>query len=121
MERNALELNNNNSDVEDRVKGEVIPVADNTAEAAMNRTLESEELERITPEPFEPAPEPRLATTGGLARKVTIYPALDVRKTKREERLRNKAEVEDRIARMVTDSAMRVEVAMEFDRNGKNF
>ena len=70
-------------------------------------------------------PEPRVATVTmggeGAVRKATIYPALDIRKTKREERLRKKAEVEDRIARMVTDSAMRDEVAMEFDRNGKTF
>jgi hypothetical protein len=43
-----------------------------------------------------------------------------MRKSKREERLKKKAEVEDKIARMVTDSAVRVEVAMEQDRHGKN-
>ena len=37
-----------------------------------------------------------------------------------EERQRKKAEVEGAIARMVTDSMMRVEVAMEKDRAGKN-
>jgi hypothetical protein len=86
----------------------------------------------ITPEPFEPAqqpatiamPEPRAATIaaegGGAVRKSTVYPALDIRKSKREERLKKKAKVEDKIARMVTDSAMRVEVAMEHDRHSKN-
>ena len=121
VERQALaELNNNDDGGEDKAKGEVIPVTDNADELDMNRTLESEELGWITPGPFEPAPEPKLATTGGAGRKAAVYPALDVRKTKREERLRRKAEVEDRIARMVTDSTMSVEVAMEFDRNGKN-
>ena len=48
------------------------------------------------------------------------YPALDIRNSRREERQRKKAEVEGAIARMVTDSMMRVEVAMEKDRAGKN-
>ena len=119
--------------------------ADNADEAALDYTLEYEEggdqdmetdgeqaAPMITPEPFEPAEqpaalavqEPRAAAIaaegGGAVRKSPVYPALDVRKSKREERLKKKAEVEDKIARMVTDSAMKVEVAMEHDRNGKN-
>ena len=146
IERDALEAAespDNNNDKE--FKANVTFEADNADEAALDYALEYEEggdqdmetdgeqaAPMITPEPFEPAEqpaalavqEPRAAAIaaegGGAVRKSPVYPALDVRKSKREERLKKKAEVEDKIARMVTDSAMKVEVAMEHDRKGKN-
>ena len=83
------------------------------------RTLESEPGWTM-PGPFEPAPEPRKSPTG-VEKRVVMFPAMDVRKSRREERLKRKAETKDRIARMVTDSAMKIEIAMEHDRNGKTF
>ena len=88
-------------------------------ESEADRTLESEPGWTM-PGPFEPAPEPRKSPTG-VEKKVVMFPAKDVRKSRREERLKRKAETEDRIARMVTDSAMKIEIAMEHDRNGKTF
>ena len=72
------------------------------------------------PGPFEPALEPRKSPTG-VEKRVVMFPAMDVRKSRREERLKHKAETEDRSARMVTESAMKIEIAMEHDRNGKTF
>ena len=142
-----MEANNNNPGDQEKdakvAKGVTFETVA-TAGAVLDSKVEQEELGtemetdseqaavEMKPEPFEPArqattsasPEPRpdgLATEGGGAvRKLVNYPALDIRKSKREERQRKKAEVEDAIARMVKDSAMRVEVAMEMDRNGKN-
>ena len=137
--------NNNLCDHDKDAKVGVTFKTDTTAEAVQDNRAEQEELgatemetdseqaaSTVTPEPFEPAEQPAASASpepssdtlaaegGGAVRKSTIYPALDIRKSKREERQRKKAEVEDKIARMVTDSAMRVEVAMELDRNGKN-
>ena len=106
---------NNNKREEEANKARSDEVA--MVESETDRTLESEPG-WTKPGPFEPAPEPQKSPTG-TEKKVTMFPALDVRKTKREERLKRKQETEDKIARMVTDSAMKVEVAMEHDRNGK--
>ena len=57
----------------------------------------------------------------GPEKRTVTFPAIDVRKSRRDERLRHKAEIEDKIARMITDSTMKIEVAMEYDRNGEPF
>ena len=142
-----MEANNNNAgdpETEAKMAKSVTFEMVATAGAVLDTKVEQEELGtemetdseqaavETQPEPFEPArqaattasPEPMpdgLATEGGGAvRKLVNYPALDVRNLRREERQRKKAEVEGAIARMVTDSMMRVEVAMEKDRAGKN-
>jgi hypothetical protein len=143
-----METANNNlcdHDKDPKVAKGVTFKTDTKAEAVQDSRAEQEELSateietdseqaaiQMTPEPFEPAgqpaasasPEPRSDTLaaegGGAVRKSVNYPDLDIRKSKREERQRKKAEVEGAIARMVTDSAMREEVAMEMDQNGKN-
>ena len=68
------------------------------------------------PEPCEPELG---KSPGGPDRKTVTFPNLDVRRHRRDERLRKKAELEDQIARMIMDSSMKVELAMEHDRNGK--
>ena len=136
VERGAMEANNNHGDKETDAKTAkgVTFVLDNKVEQEeLGMDTDSEQAAvKPQPEPFEPArqatttasPEPRpdgLATGGGGAvGKSVNYPALDIRNSRREERQRKKAEVEGAIARMVTDSMMRVEVAMEKDRAGKN-
>ena len=137
VERGAMEANNNPGDQETDAKTAkgVTFVLDNKVEQEeLGMDTDSEQAAvKPQPEPFEPAaatttaspePEPRpdgLATGGGGAvGKSVNYPALDIRNSRREERQRKKAEVEGAIARMVTDSMMRVEVAMEKDRAGKN-
>ena len=86
-------------------------------ESEMDQTLESEPG-CMGPGPFEP--DLRKSPVGPERRTVT-FPAIDVRKSRRDERLRRKAEIEEKIARMITDSTMKIEVAMEYDRNGKPF
>ena len=146
VERGAMEANNNPGDQETDAKTAKGVTFETVAAAGavLDNKVEQEELGtemetdseqaavKTQPEPFEPArqatttasPEPRpdgLATEGGGAvRKLVNYPALDIRNSRREERQRKKAEVEGAIVRMVTDSMMRVEVAMEKDRAGKN-
>ena len=146
VERGAIEENNNpgNKEKDDKTANGVTFETVAAEGAVLDSKVEQEELGtemetdseqaaiKTKPEPFEPArqatttasPEPRpdgLATEGGGAvRKLVNYPALDIRNSRREERQRKKAEVEGAIARMVTDSMMRVEVAMEKDRAGKN-
>ena len=137
VERGAMEANNNHGDKETDAKTAtgVTFVLDNKVEQEeLGMDTDSEQnTVKPQPEPFEPAaatttaspePEPRpdgLATGGvGAVGKSVNYPALDIRNSRREERQRKKAEVEGAIARMVTDSMMRVEVAMEKDRAGKN-
>ena len=146
VERGAMEANNNNPGDQEKDAKTAKGVTFETVAAAgavLDNKVEQEELGMDTdseqntvkpqPEPFEPAaatttaspePEPRpdgLATGGvGAVGKSVNYPALDIRNSRREERQRKKAEVEGAIARMVTDSMMRVEVAMEKDRAGKN-
>ena len=137
VERGAMEANNNHGDKETDAKTAkgVTFVLDNKVEQEeLGMDTDSEQTTvKPQPEPFEPAaatttaspePEPRpdgLATGGvGAVGKSVNYPALDIRNSRREERQRKKAEVEGAIARMVTDSMMRVEVAMEKDRAGKN-
>ena len=115
-ERLALEqseTNNNEEEVVKQTETEGVAVE----ESEVDRTLESEPGWTV-PGPFEP--EQRKSPTGPERRAVT-FPAIDVRKSRRDERLRRKAETEDKIARMITDSAMKIEVAMEYDRNGKTF
>ena len=115
-ERLALEKTEENNNKEEEVKQtETEGVA--VEESEVDRTLESEPGWTV-PGPFEP--EQRKSPTGP-ERRVVTFPAIDVRKSRRNERLRRKAETEDKIARMITDSAMKIEVAMEYDRNGKTF
>ena len=49
-----------------------------------------------TPGPFEPAPVPRKSPTGA-EKKVVMFPAMDVRNSRRDERLKRKAKTEDRL------------------------
>ena len=115
-ERLALEKTEENNNKEEEVKQtETEGVA--VEESEVDRTLESEPGWTV-PGPFEP--ELRKSPVGPEKRTVT-FPAIDVRKSRRDERLRRKAETEDKIARMITDSTMKIEVAMEYDRNGKPF
>ena len=141
-----MEANNNNAgdaETEAKMAKSVTFETVATGEAVLDTKVEQEqlgtEMETDTvqdaavtqPGPFEPfqvattaSPEPTpdglAAEGGGVVRKFGNYPALDIRNSRREERQRKKAEVEGAIARMVTDSMMRVEVAMEADRAGKN-
>ena len=107
------ETNNNTEEMVKKTETEGVAVE----ESEVDRTLESEPGWTV-PGPFEP--EQRKSPTGPEKRVVT-FPAMDVRKSRRDERLRRKAETEDKIARMITDSAMKIEIAMEYDRNGKTF
>ena len=107
------ETNNNMEEMVKKTETEGVTVEESEAD----RTLESEPGWTV-PGPFEP--EPRKSPTGP-ERRVVTFPAMDVRKSQRDERLRRKAETEDKIARMITDSAMKIEIAMEHDRNGKTF
>ena len=80
-----------------------------------------------TPEPFEPdervaaistpEPEPNAASlvmgSTGAVKKAPAYPAEDIRKSRREERLKKKAVMEDKVAHMITESALKVEIAMD--------
>ena len=87
-ERQALaqvEQNNNTEEV-NKTRSEGVTAE----ESEVDRTLESEPG-WTTPGPFEPAPEPRKSPTG-VEKKVVMFPAMD--------------------ARMVTDSAMKIEIAM---------
>ena len=142
-----MEANNNNAgdaETEAKMAKSVTFETGATGEAVLDTKVEQEQLgtemeidavqdAAVTqPGPFEPvrqaattaSPEPTpdglAAEGGGVVRKFGNYPALDIRNSRREERQRKKAEVEGAIARMVTDSMMRVEVAMETDRAGKN-
>ena len=137
VERGTIEANNNPGDQETdakMAKGVTFVLDNKVEQEELGMDTDSEQTTvKPQPEPFEPAaatttaspePEPRpdgLATGGvGAVGKSVNYPALDIRNSRREERQRKKAEVEGAIARMVTDSMMRVEVAMEKDRAGKN-
>ena len=107
-ERLALEKIEENNNEEEQVKQtETEGVA--MGESEVDRTLESEPG-YTGPGPFEP--DLRKSPVGPERRTVT-FPAIDVRKSRRDERLRRKAEIEDKIARMITDSTMKIEVAME--------
>ena len=93
---------------------------DAVQDAAVTQPGPFEPLQAATTASPEPTPDVLAAEGGGVVRKFGNYPALDIRNSRREERQRKKVEVEGAIARMVTDSMMRVEVAMETDRAGKN-
>ena len=113
-ERAALERTEGNNNEEEQEKLSEMEEAA-VRESKMDQTLESE------PGGTEPGPfEPDLRKSPvGPERKEVAFPSLDVRKNRRDERLRKKAEMEDKIARMIMDSTMKIEVAMEHDRNGK--
>ena len=112
-ERAALEREEGNNNDEQK-KLSVVEEAV-VRESMMDQTLESE-AGSTGPGPFEP--DLRKSPVGP-ERKAVAFPSLDVRKNRRDERLRKKAEMEDKIARMIMDSSMKVELAMEHDRNGK--
>ena len=118
-ERLALAQGEQNNNIEEEEVNKTRSEGVTAEESEVDRTLESEPG-WTTPGLFEPAPEPRKSPTG-VEKKVVMFPDMDVRKSRREERLKRKAETEDCIARMVTDSAMKIEIAMEHDRNGKTF
>ena len=113
-ERAALERVEGNNNDEEQEKLSVVEEAV-VRESMMDQTLESE-AGSTGPGPFEP--DLRKSPVGP-ERKTVTFPSLDVRRNRRDERLRKKAEMEDKIARMIMDSSMKVELAMEHDRNGK--
>ena len=115
-ERAALERTEGNNNEEEQVKQSETEEAA-VGESEMDQTLESEPG-CMGPGPFEP--DLRKSPVGPEKKEVT-FPSLDVRKSRRDEWLRRKAEMEDKIARMIKDSTMKIEVAMEYDRNGKPF
>ena len=112
-ERAALEREEGNNNDEQK-KLSVVEEAV-VRESMMDQTMGSE-AGSTGPEPFEP--DLRKSPVGP-DRKTVAFPSLDVRRNRRDERLRKKAELEDKIARMIMDSSMKVELAMEHDRNGK--
>ena len=114
IERAALERVEGNNNDEEQEKQSVVEEAVGK-ESMMDQTLESE-AGSTGPGPFEP--DLRKSPVGP-ERKTVTFPSLDVRRNRRDERLRKKAEIEDKIARMIMDSSMKVELAMEHDRNGK--
>ena len=114
IERAALERVEGNNNDEEQEKRSVVEEAVGK-ESMMDQTLESE-AGSSGPGPFEP--DLRKSPVGP-ERKTVTFPSLDVRRNRRDERLRKKAELEDKIARMIMDSSMKVELAMEHDRNGK--
>ena len=75
------------------------------------------------PEPFEPdlrppsEPEPEPPATGTTSR-LAKFPAEDVRESKRVERLRKKERVEKDVSLMISESALKIEIAMEATRAG---
>ena len=113
-ERAALERVEGNNNEEEQEKLSVVEEAV-VRESMMDQTLESEPG-GTGPGPFEP--DLRKSPVGP-ERKAVAFPSLDVRKNRRDERLRKKAEMEDKIARMIMDSTMKIELAMEHDRIGK--
>ena len=114
IERAALERVEGNNNDEEQEKRSVVEEAVGK-ESMMDQTLESE-AGSAGPGPFEP--DLRKSPVGP-ERKTVTFPSLDVRRNRRDERLRKKAEMEDKIARMIMDSTMKIELAMEHDRNGK--
>ena len=112
-ERAALEREEGNNNDEQK-KLSVVEEAV-VRESMMDQTIGSE-AGSTGPEPFEPDLG---KSSVGPDRRTVAFPSLDVRRHRRDERLRKKAELEDQIARMIMDSSMKVELAMEHDRNGK--
>ena len=112
-ERAALEREEGNNNDEQK-KLSVVEEAV-VRESTMDQTIGSE-AGSTGPEPFEPDLG---KSPGGPDRRTVAFPSQDVRRHRRDERLRKKAELEDQIARMIMDSSMKVELAMEHDRNGK--
>ena len=70
------------------------------------------------PEPFEPdlrppsEPEPEPPATGTTSR-LAKFPAEDVRESNRVERLRKKEKIEKDVSLMISESALKIEIAME--------